>query len=64
MYCSAKANVCKDVDKHKISVAVAVFLFIAGMIEYKRDLYATLTIERRGKCLVDLKSSLKEHERF
>jgi hypothetical protein len=63
MYCSAKANACKDVDKYKIRVPVAVFLFIADMIEYKRDLYVTLTIERRGKCPVDSKSSLKEQER-
>ena len=32
--------------------------------EYKRDLYVTLTIERRGKCLAGSKSSLKEQERF
>ena len=62
MYFSAKTNACKDVDKCKVRVAV--FFFIAGMVEYKRDLYVTLTIERRGKCLVDSKSSLKEQERF
>ena len=62
MYCSAKANACKDVDKYKIRVAV--FLFILSMIEYKRNSYVTLTIERRGKCPVDLKNSLKEQERF